>query len=275
MDLQTFLSVYPRRAEDSDKTQNGRILLVAGSYGMAGACSLAQIGAHCLGASYIHVCCPDSIYPIVASQDITSVYHPGETLPAGLLRHVDAVGIGCGLTNHPRKEELLRQVLEESEVPVVLDAEALRMIAAEPALLRAASCPLILTPHLGELAALTGKDPEQLKKDPAAAGLEFATRYHVTVAVKGHRTAVLSPEGERYVNDSGNAALAQAGSGDVLTGMITAMCAVSKAEPFRAACAAVWFHGAVADEAVRGNTVALFDPRRMLQAADRLLAGYR
>ena len=59
MDLQTFLSVFPRRAEDSDKTQNGRILLVAGSYGMAGACSLAQIGAHCLGASYIHVCCPD------------------------------------------------------------------------------------------------------------------------------------------------------------------------------------------------------------------------
>ncbi len=275
MDFQTFLSIFPPRAEESDKTQNGRILLVAGSYGMAGACSLAQIGAHCLGASYVHVCCPDSIYPILASRDIVSVYHPGDELPPGVLAHVDAVGIGCGLTNHPRKRELLRQLLEEAGVPVVLDAEALRLVAADPSLLGIASCPLILTPHLGELAALTGVSLKTVKEDPQAVGKEYAERNHVTLVVKGHRSVILSPEGESCVNDSGNAALAQAGSGDVLTGMITAMCAVSSVDLFHAVCAAVWFHGAIADEAVRGNTTSVFDPVCMPQVANRMLAGYR
>ena len=275
MDFQTFLSVYPKRADDSDKTKNGRILLVAGSYGMAGACSLAQIGAHCAGASYIHVSVPESIYPIVACQDITSVYHPGDGLPEGLTSHVDAVGIGCGLTNHPRKRELLRQVLAEASVPVVLDAEALRMVAADPDLISSARCPLILTPHLGELSAITGMDTDTLRKDPAAAGKEYAVRHHLTLVVKGHPSYTISPDGEICVNTSGNAALAQAGSGDVLTGIVTAMCAVSHADPFTAACAAVWFHGALADEAVKGNSTAVFDLRSLPQTANRMLAGYR
>lgn len=275
MDFQTFLSIFPPRAEESDKTQNGRILLVAGSYGMAGACSLAQIGAHCLGASYIHVCCPDSIYPILASQDISSVYHPGDGLPSGILNHVDAVGVGCGLTNHPRKKELLRQLLKEACVPTVLDAEALRLVGDGPSILGIASCPLILTPHLGELAALTGVSLDKARDDPQAIGKEFAEKYRVTLVVKGHRSLILSPEGALCVNDSGNAALAQAGSGDVLTGMITAMCAVSSADLFHAVCAAVWFHGAIADEAVRGNSTAIFDPRCMPRIANRMLAGYR
>ena len=275
MDFQTFLSVYPKRAEDSDKTKNGRILLVTGSYGMAGACSLAQIGAHCLGASYIHVSVPDSIYPIVAVQDITSVYHPGDELPADILRRVDAVGIGCGLTNHPRKIELLKQVLKESDVPVVLDAEALRLVAEDTEMLRDAKPPLIMTPHLGEFSALTGLDIDTLKKDPVAAGKKYALSRHLTLVVKGHPSYTISPEGKVCENDSGNAALAQAGSGDILTGMITAMCAVSHADPFTAACAAVWFHGVLADEYVKSNSTAIFDPRILPQTANRILKEYR
>ena len=275
MDFNTFLSIYPKRDEDSDKTKNGRILLVTGSYGMAGACSLAQIGAHCLGASYIHVCVPESIYPIVASQDITSVYHPGDEIPEGLIKHVDAIGIGCGLTNHPRKKELLQQVLAESAVPVILDAEALRVIAKDPDVLGDVSCPVIMTPHLGELSALTGEGIDTLKLSPVNNGGIYAFKNHLTMVIKGHPSYVISPYGQVYENDSGNAALAQAGSGDVLTGIVTAMCAISHSDPFTATCAAVWYHGALADEAVRGNSTAVFDPRQLPQVANRMLAGYR
>ncbi len=275
MDFNTFLSIYPKRDEDSDKTKNGRILLVTGSYGMAGACSLAQIGAHCLGASYIHVCVPESIYPIVASQDITSVYHPGNEIPDGLIKHVDAIGIGCGLTNHPRKKELLQQVLAESTVPVILDAEALRLIAKDPDILIDVSCPLIMTPHLGELSALTGEDIGVIKADPVKIGGRYAVEHHLTMAVKGHPSYVISPKEKVYKNNSGNAALAQAGSGDVLTGIITAMCAISHSDLFTATCAAVWYHGALADEAVRGNSIAVFDPRQLPLVSNRMLAGYR
>ena len=238
---------------------------------MAGALLLNILGARSVGASYIEVLLPENIYPIAASREITPVYHPyreDEPFPSiNALKKVKAISFGSGMTNDPKKEAHLEQVLEQTKQPLVIDAEGLRIYADHPEW-GGKRKDLILTPHLGEFSVLTGYPVEEIKQDRVEIAVNYAREKGVILVLKGPGTIVVSPDERVTVNDSGNEALARAGSGDVLTGMITGLCALYS-DPYQATVDAVWLHGHLADEAVKEHSKEVFDLTEYPHYADR------
>ena len=253
-----FFNMFPKKPADANKGSFGKILLISGSYGMAGAASLNIIGAKSVGASYIHVALSEDIYPIVAGQHITPVFHPfselktdspakdAEDIVSSLLPGMKAVCFGSGAVNNFAKTRIFNTLNNECKAPLVLDAEALKLIKWSGEELSSFKCPLILTPHQGEFSALSGISPATVTDKPVECATAYAADKNVIMVLKGPRTVVAAPDGRYYVNKTGNNALAQAGSGDVLAGMITAMLSFVE-DPFAAACMAVYMHGRIAD----------------------------
>ncbi len=136
-----------------------------------------------------------------------NLYREGESLEqaplAQAMEWADLILVGPGIGTGNTAGELVAYLLSNSRLPVVLDADALNLIAREPALLQQASCPTVITPHLGEMARLTGKSIAELKEDLPAAALDFAKRFHTICVLKDARTVVASPEGRVYINTSG------------------------------------------------------------------------
>ncbi len=274
MDKKTFFSHYPKRRSDSNKFDNGRVFLIAGSYGMAGACILNIIGARSVGTSYIEVSLSKDIYPIVATNEITAVYHPDDLskdeidLPA--MYKAGAVAFGSGMTKHPKKESYLESVLKTVKVPIIIDAEGLHILARHPEFYHLNSG-MILTPHLGEFSDMTGLTVEEIEKDRINTASEFAKKHHVILVLKGPHSLIVNSDGSYVLNDSGNEALARAGSGDVLTGMIAGLCSLYS-DPYQATVDAVWLHGHLADEAVKEHSKEIFDLTRYPEYADRFFS---
>ena len=270
MDKETFFSHYPVRRKDSNKFDNGRVFLIGGSYGMAGACILNIIGARSVGASYIDVLLPEEIYPIVAANEITSVYHPDDlstnkiNLPA--LSKAGAVGFGSGMTNHPKKKTYLEYILKNTDVPLIIDAEGLNLLSEHPEFY-SLNCHMILTPHEGEFSRLCGKSIEEIKQNRIEIAIDFAKKRNIILVLKGPDTLIVDKDGTYIINDSGNEALARAGSGDVLTGMIAGLCSMYE-DSYQAAADAVWLHGHLADEAIKNHSKEIFDLRAYPQYAD-------
>jgi len=251
MDEEKFFDSFPVRKMSAYKGSEGKILLVGGCYGMAGAFSLNILGAETLGASFIHAACDDSIYPIAASRHLTPVFHPFgndsmHSVIEPLIQEVKAIGFGSGAVYMPRKAECMDLLLQNSHVPVVLDAEALHLLHQNTYILKFVRTPVVLTPHPGEFSQLISKPVEAILEDPVTYALSFAKEYKVYLVLKVPNTIVVSPAGDLYINQSGNEALAQAGSGDLLTGMITEMLAL-RGDVFTAVCMAVYMHGHLAD----------------------------
>ena len=271
MNKKQFFSHYPIRKKDSNKFDNGRVLFISGSRGMAGAAILNIIGARSTGASYIHSLLPESIYPIVATNEITAVYHVDECndknylKKSNLTEKVDSIALGSGLNNHPFAKEYLKEVLK-AKVPVVVDAYGLRLFAGDKNLYKKINT-VIMTPHLGEFSALCNMSVAQIQKGRENIAVNFAKEHNVILVLKGPGTLVVSPAGQVYKNNSGNEALARAGSGDVLTGMIAGLCALYD-DPYTATTDAVWLHGHLCDEMIRTHSKEIFDLRNYPQAAD-------
>ena len=211
----------PRR-EDAHKGDFGHALLVCGSCGMAGAAVLATMGALRSGCGLVTVHLP-------ASE-----------------RAVIAVGCGCGLGRHPETAEALSALLDAYRKPMVLDADALNIIAASPELLESVPEGSVFTPHLGELRRLTGAWDSWEEMLEKAVALAVKTRS--CVVVKGPHSAVIAPDGQVSCNSTGNPGMATGGSGDVLTGLLTGLLA-SGYESFDAARLGVWLHGRAGDTA--------------------------
>ena len=270
MNKEDFIRRYPARRPDSSKFDNGRILLVSGSYGMAGAAILNIIGARSVGSSYIRCLLPASIYPIVAAREVTTVYHPDplddpDFLPSlDVLGKVDAIAFGSGLDLHPYRKEYLAYILRDFSGPVVVDAAAFRLFAEDESLYGNSN--IIMTPHLGEFAVLTGKSRSEILDDREAIARDFASKHNVTLVLKGPGT-IVTDGGRLYKNDSGNEALARAGSGDVLTGMICGLCSLYD-DSFQAAIDGVWMHGYLCDETVKVHAKETFDLCHYVEYAD-------
>ena len=279
LDEEEFFRRFPKRAEDAHKGSTGKILLISGSYGMAGAACLNVLGAKAMGAPYINVMLPQEIYPIVANRFMEPVYYPytseNYTLTlTPLAANCSAAAYGSGAVNNMNKLDILRLLLWTCKAPVVLDAEALNVLSQNQYLLADASSPVIITPHIGEFMQFTDRTKQEVSDDPVEAAAECASRLGVITVLKSHRTIVSSPEGRVYVNTSGNQGLAQAGSGDVLTGMITAMLSFV-ADPFEAACMGVFAHGMAADELCRTHAHQTMPLEEIPQAMDRLFFAHR
>ncbi len=251
MDVRNFLSKYPPRGAKSNKYTDGHTLLIGGSWGMAGAVCLNIYGAMTAGARYITCVLDEDIYPIVASRFVSAVFFPvnkGTYIKEirGALKRASAVSFGSGVDKLDYRRDILNLLINECRVPLLLDANALRLISEDLTFLKKAHCPLILTPHTGEFSALTSISTKEILEDPDIIGADFAKEHGIYLVLKDHTTRVFSPSGEELINDTGNRALAQAGSGDVLNGIIAGLLSITK-KPWDASRMGVWLHGYLAD----------------------------
>ncbi len=230
----------------------GKALLIAGSYGKMGAAVLAARGALRTGTGSLTVHVPQSGYTILQSavpEAMVSV-DPSYACFTGapLLQAFDAVGIGPGLGQDPDTLKALRTMLENCNDAVVLDADALNLIAANRELLHIIPPQSILTPHPGEFARLAGEwtnDFEKLEMQRA-----FAKAHQVNVVLKGAYTSIATSDGTICFNNTGNPGMATGGMGDLLTGILTALLAQGY-EPAEAARLGVWLHGMAGDAVAR------------------------
>ncbi len=276
MNEEIFFQNFPKKPENAYKGIYGKTLLISGCWGMAGAACLNIIGAQTVGASYINASIPQEIYELTASHFLTPVFHPFgdhswyEVLEP-LISDARAIGFGSGAVYMPHKSDILDLLLQNSSVPVVLDAEALRLLKQNTYILRFAKAPVILTPHIGEFAYFTGKPIEVIMDDKINIAKQFAKEYRCIIVLKGPHTIVVSPSGSTYINQSGNQALVQAGSGDVLTGIMTAILSMTS-DVYTAVCMAVWIHGKLVELGTQNHSIQGFKLERFPELMDAFFA---
>ena len=255
-------AMRPLRPRFAHKGTFGHALLVAGSYGKAGAARLAAEACLRSGAGLATVRCPEvCVAPLQAGipEAMCDPDPASHVLSAPL--HADwsryrAVGVGPGIGQAPETAEMLADLTDRCPCPMVFDADALNILAARPALLARVPRGSILTPHPGEFARLFGETPHSLARFELA--LEQAVRRAVYVVLKGAYTLIACPDGVGYFNTTGNSGMATAGSGDVLTGLIAGLLAQGLA-PREACMLGVFVHGRAGDIAK-----AQMDERAML-----------
>ncbi|HET9372674.1 MAG TPA: NAD(P)H-hydrate dehydratase [Vicinamibacterales bacterium] len=245
------------RARDSHKGDYGRLLVVAGSRGRAGAASLTAMAALRSGAGLVTVATPASSLPVVAALGAEYMTSPLDETPEGtvapdaiesvLLFGADVIAVGPGLGRSPGAAAFVQALVERAGVPLVLDADALYAFGDDPGRLTGRDgVDVIITPHPGEMARLTGLSIEEVQANRLDVARDFATTHRLTVILKGHRTIVATPDGKTFVNRTGNPGMATAGSGDVLTGMVAAW-AAQLLDAEAAAKLAVFLHGLAGD----------------------------
>ena len=245
------------RAADSHKGDFGRVTIVAGSRGKTGAAFLAAVGALRSGTGLVTVATPASCLPIIASMGAEFMTEPLADSKAGCvtaasvaaildMRH-DVIACGPGLGREASVGEFVRALVERSTVPLVLDADALVVLADDPSsLVGREERDVIITPHPGEMARLIGASVDEVQANRIDVASTFAATRHVYVVLKGHRTIIATPEGRVFINPTGNAGMATGGTGDLLTGMIAAW--LAQLLDAEAACRlAVFLHGAAGD----------------------------
>lgn len=258
IDEKMILDGVPTRVRNSHKGSYGRAKVIAGSTGMAGAAILTCKAAIRTGLGLLRLYVPDSLNLIVRTSMPEVVTIPlqemrkgviGITHIAGIIEDstkskVFTIGPGCGAT--PELGDLIRRAIQMVEIPLVLDADALNVLAKDLHVLGDKKGTIILTPHISEMCRLTGKTIEEVLAHPVYTALDFAKEHDVIVVLKSARTIVATPDGQAYFNINGNSGMATAGSGDVLTGIITGLIA-QKVDPLQACVTAVYIHGMTGD----------------------------
>ncbi len=245
------------RASDSHKGDYGRVTVIAGSRGKTGAAHLAAMGALRSGAGLVTVATPGCCLPIVAAmapEYMTEALPDGKggSLLAGAVDTVlalqhDVIACGPGLGRDAGVAAFVRGLVDRATVPLVLDADALTVLADDPGILTGREeREIIITPHPGEMARLIGSSVEEVQGNRIEVAGNFAATHRVYVVLKGHRTIIATPDGHIFINPTGNAGLATGGTGDVLTGMIAAW--LAQLLDAEGACRlAVFVHGAAGD----------------------------
>ncbi len=248
---------FTKRAADSHKGTYGTLLTVCGSYGMAGAAALCLKAAYRSGVGLCVCATPKCIYPIVASAVPEAVFLPLDTDKNGIdlsaltdirrfQKRASAMVIGCGLGVGESTVQAVHTLLQQATVPVVLDADGINALSLHIPVRETGAPPLIITPHPAEMARLLACSVEQVQQDRDAAAVKAATMLHAVVVLKGHRTVIADENGVFWHNESGNAGMATAGSGDVLAGMIGSLLAQGLS-PRDAAVCGVYLHGSAGD----------------------------
>lgn len=257
--LVSALASVPKRNDDANKGDCGRALIVAGSRGMSGAACLAGKATLRGGAGLVTVAVPIGIVNIVATyepsymtlglaeDDHGRIHQTATQQLAQTLPHQTAVGIGPGLGQSAVLLELVADLYNTIPLPSVFDADALNLLAKRSYLVkRPVDAPArILTPHPGEFARLSGLDVEEIEKNRTQHASEFARKNNVILVLKGQNTVVT--DGKKVaINTTGNSGMATGGTGDVLTGVLTALLAQGMGA-FEAAQLGVHLHGLAGD----------------------------
>jgi NAD(P)H-hydrate epimerase len=254
------------RVRDAHKGSFGHVLILAGSIGKTGAAAMAALAALRSGAGLVTVATPRSALPIIASLGMEFMTEPLAETEDGtvsmraladnrfdqLVRGKDVLAVGPGIGSLPETYEFVRAVVDRFDLPMVMDADGLNAFAGKIELLHAAGRVRVLTPHPGEMARTTGQSISEIQSARLDAARAFAVRTGATLVLKGHQTLSASPQGDVWVNSTGNPGMASGGTGDVLTGIIAGLLAQHRARPaVEVAAAGVFLHGLAGDIAAQ------------------------
>lgn len=254
-----FGQLLQTRPRNSNKGMYGHVLVVGGSVGKAGAAAMAGFSALRAGAGLVTVATAKSVLPTVAG------FHPElmtealeetveGTIAAGAKSRIEelaekktVLAIGPGISRNEQTAEVVRKLVTETNIPVVLDADGLNAFQGRADDLNGRGRTLILTPHPGEMARLTGLSIAAIQRDRVNVAREFAKQHKVILVLKGDRTIVAAPDADPWVNPTGNPGMATGGTGDILTGIVAGMLAQFPERAVEAVIAAVYLHGRAGD----------------------------
>lgn len=278
----------PQRPANAHKGTMGHLLVVAGSTGKTGAAILSALGGLRAGTGLVTMAVPSDLNPIfeVALWEAMTIPLAGSA--RGFLSNRDyaaihealatrqAVVLGPGLGLHMETAALVVRLYREAPIPMVVDADAINLLAREGADFKDTAAARILTPHPGEMSRLVGMDSRSIQTNRSATAAEFASRHQQILVLKGAGTVIAGPDGRSMLNTTGNAGMAAGGMGDVLAGLIGGLLAQG-VSPWRAACLGVYLHGLAGDHLMSaGQTVYLASelasviPAAMKKAANNL-----
>lgn len=266
--------IMPKRRENSHKGDYGKIFVIGGSVGMAGAVCMVCEAAFKAGAGIVTACVPREINDIVQCASVQTMTFPVDFEKdtdkiIDKMRGFDAVLFGNGIGRGKAAEKLLSAVLKNAEVPVVIDADGLFALAKNPEAVKQCRAEVIITPHTMEFARLCGTTAQEIEADRFGTR-GFAKKYGLTLVLKGKHSIITAPDGAQSVNTTGNSGMATAGSGDVLAGM-TAAFAARKILPFNAAELAVYLHGSAGDAACRKFSAEAMTAPDIISAVSQIL----
>ena len=235
----------PPREENSHKGTFGKVLNISGSKYMPGAALISSMAALKSGCGYVFLATDESVMNCGSWQTAPIVFAHTASI-AEHLKTSQALLIGCGLGTDLRAAEIFKRTFDtQAEIPTVIDADGLNLLSQYGS--ERLPEKLILTPHPLEASRLLGGvEVEKILNDTVHWAGEISQRYNCVTVLKTHNTVVTSPYGEVYINNTGNSAMAKAGSGDVLAGIITSFLA-QKMDPFDAATLGVYLHGLAGD----------------------------
>jgi hydroxyethylthiazole kinase-like uncharacterized protein yjeF len=286
-DIVDFIGPRPR---DSNKGMYGHVLVAGGSLGKTGAAVMSGFSALRTGAGLVTVAAPRSTLGIIAGYHPELMTEPLTETDAGSIskealeefervaEKKTVLAIGPGISRHPSTAEFVRAIVTKSQTHTVLDADGLNAFEGQTKLLNGRGRTLVITPHPGEMARLTGLNIAAIQRDRINVARSFASEHQLVVVLKGDRTIVTGGRGETFVNTTGNPGMATGGTGDILTGIVAGMLAqnvrrlINGANTFPAVLAAVYLHGLagdVAEEAMGEHSLVATDLIRALPEAFR------
>lgn len=250
-------TLLPKRTQTSHKGTYGRVLIIGGDKCMSGAPYFSAKAAYRVGAGLVEVLTHEANRVIIQTllpEAVMSTWSDTESDAerSSILRSISrasVIAVGMGLSQSERASQILKTVLTERRCPIVIDADALNIISADPTLLPLIGEGAVITPHPLEASRLSGISVPELVSDPPHYAKALSDRFGAVCLLKDHRTAVASPDSEKvYVNTSGNSGMSTGGSGDVLDGVIAGLIAQGLA-PMDAACLGAYIHGLAGDAA--------------------------
>jgi len=251
-------TILGNRAPDAHKGTTGHVLVVAGSPGKTGAAAMTATAAMRAGAGLVSLGVPAGLNPVVEPQvtEVMTIPLPetenGSLDAAALaivLAHLNGkhcLAIGPGIGTGAGAGQLLFSLLKQVRVPLVIDADAINLLANDPQVLKKVRVPVVITPHPGEMARLLQTTPKHVQQDRVGCASDFAQTFGVHVVLKGAATVIAHPDGSAHINSTGNPGMASGGMGDVLTGLIAGF--IAQQYPAEtAAKLGVYLHGLAAD----------------------------
>ncbi len=244
----------PERTEYSNKGTFGKVLVAAGSPGMGGAAYLCAKSAYAMGAGLVKIWTVEENRGMLQQLLPEAILHVCDSLDEETFRKkveaecawADVIVLGPGIGQSGYSHRLVREFLMNAYVPIVLDADGLNVIAAHRELTQYFTENIVITPHLGEMSRLTGQTIPEIQHRLVETATDYSGRYGICCVLKDAATVVTGRESQCYINSSGNSAMAKAGSGDVLAGVMAGLLALGE-DPFEAAVLGVHLHGMAGD----------------------------
>lgn len=238
----------PDRSGVTNKGDCGRLLVVGGDRGMAGAPVFAAMAAYRSGTGLVELLThPENRIPVqvLIPECVTAFWGEWDT---NRLSAYSAISIGMGMGRGENAKKLLREILTDAEQPTVIDADALNIMSEDNTLFPLLKGNAVLTPHLGEFSRLTGRSIAEIKESTVPLAREFSRRHNVCLVLKDNRTHIAFPDGRVFVNTTGDSTLSKGGSGDILAGLIGSLLAQGE-DLTSVVISAVYLHGKAGERA--------------------------